>query len=124
MYFSAWTAAIAPSATAVTTWRSDLTLTSPAANTPSTSVFMLSSVGMYPDWSNLILASSVILFPVIFYKLSFKIIFNRLINNGTITASSFKHMRSPRKANSKSDGSGNGGYSSDSGGDCGGGGGE
>ena len=76
------------------------------------------------DWSNLILASSVILFPVIFYKLSFKIIFNRLIKNGTITASSFKHMRPLYKANSKSQNSGNGGYSSDSGGDCGGGGGE
>jgi hypothetical protein len=76
------------------------------------------------DWSNLILASSMILFPVIFYKLSSKIIFNRLINNGTITASSFKHMRSPRKATSKSDRSGNEGYNSDSSGDCGGGGGE
>jgi len=76
------------------------------------------------DWSNLILASSVILFPVIFYKLSFKIIFNRFINNGTITRSNFKHMRSPYKGKSKSDGLGCVGNSSDSSGDCGGGGGE
>lgn len=76
------------------------------------------------DWSNLILASAMILFPVIFYKLSFNIMFKRFINNGAITVNSFKHMRSQSAAGSKSASSDSAGYSSDSGGDCGGGGGE
>jgi len=45
---------------------------------------------------------------------------SRLINNGTITASSFTHMRSERNPGSRFSGSSGGGYGGDSGGDCGG----
>ena len=46
MYVSAMCAATAPSAAAVTTWRSSLVRTSPAANTPSMLVLVLSSATM------------------------------------------------------------------------------
>jgi len=76
------------------------------------------------DWSYLILLYLIFVAPVISFKVSLKIMSSRLIKDGIITASSFKHMRSERKPGSRFSGSGQGSYGGDSGGDCGGGGGE
>jgi len=55
------------------------------------------------DWSNLLLASALILLPVLFYKLSFKLILNSYINKEMITANHIKYMRSPTRSGKKSD---------------------
>jgi hypothetical protein len=71
-------------------------------------------------WSNLILFNSLFLFPIIFFKLSLKIMSSRLISDGKITSSSFKHMRSEGRPGSRFSSKGRGDYGGDSGGDCGG----
>ena len=72
------------------------------------------------DWSHLILFNSLFLFPIIFFKASLKIKSSSLINDGIITTSSFKHMRSEGKPGSRFSGSSGRGYGGDSGGDSGG----
>jgi hypothetical protein len=73
------------------------------------------------DWSYLILLYLIFVAPVISFKVSLKTMSSRLIKDGIITASSFNHMRSGRKTASRFNGSSQGTYGADSGGDCGGG---
>jgi uncharacterized membrane protein YgcG len=83
------------------------------------------------DLSNLTLVSSIILFPIIFFKLFFKIMCSRLVNSGAITSENIKYMRGRDRSdissnslnNSNSYSGGSGADSSGSCGDSGGGGG-
>ncbi len=73
------------------------------------------------DLSNLILVSSIILFPIILFKLFFKIMCSRLVNRGAVTPESIKYMRGRDRSESSFNNSNNSnGYSGGSGGDSGG----